>query len=173
MARAGLTVERLVQAAAELADEVGFDNLTVSALARRFGVSTTLVRLLFIVFSFVGAVLVAGGRVEELSEGVRLDGLPVEDEGAGGAGAVPLVELELSEQPVDHRPGTGLVGLALVVAASRRQGDRAQHAHQPGAQGPVPRRASPSRAATRAARGWSRNSGLPVFAGCAPAWKRA
>ncbi|WP_367130177.1 TetR/AcrR family transcriptional regulator [Saccharothrix sp. HUAS TT1] len=38
MARAGLTAERLVQAAAELADEVGFDNLTVSALARRFGV---------------------------------------------------------------------------------------------------------------------------------------
>ncbi|QUH02924.1 WHG domain-containing protein [Saccharopolyspora erythraea] len=38
MARAGLTTERVVQAAAELADEVGFDNLTVSALARRFGV---------------------------------------------------------------------------------------------------------------------------------------
>ncbi|MFI9010899.1 TetR/AcrR family transcriptional regulator [Actinosynnema sp. NPDC053489] len=38
MARAGLTVERLVRAAAELADEVGFENLTVSALARRFGV---------------------------------------------------------------------------------------------------------------------------------------
>ncbi|KAA2267188.1 TetR family transcriptional regulator [Solihabitans fulvus] len=38
MARAGLTAERLTQAAAELADEVGFENLTVSALARRFGV---------------------------------------------------------------------------------------------------------------------------------------
>ena len=38
MARAGLTAERLVRAAAELADEVGFDNMTVSALARRFGV---------------------------------------------------------------------------------------------------------------------------------------
>lgn len=38
MARAGLTTERVVQAAAELADEVGFGNLTVSALARRFGV---------------------------------------------------------------------------------------------------------------------------------------
>ncbi|GAA2729228.1 TetR-like C-terminal domain-containing protein [Streptomyces nogalater] len=36
--RAGLTVERLVEAAAELADEAGFDNLSVSALARRFGV---------------------------------------------------------------------------------------------------------------------------------------
>jgi len=39
MARAGVTVEGLVQAAAELADEVGFDNVTVSALARRFEVT--------------------------------------------------------------------------------------------------------------------------------------
>jgi len=38
MARAGLTPARLTVAAAELADEVGFDNVTVSALARRFGV---------------------------------------------------------------------------------------------------------------------------------------
>jgi AcrR family transcriptional regulator len=38
MARAGLTPERLTVAAAELADEVGFDQLTVSALARRFDV---------------------------------------------------------------------------------------------------------------------------------------
>jgi len=38
MARVGLTVERLTRAAAELADEVGFENVTVSALARGFGV---------------------------------------------------------------------------------------------------------------------------------------
>ncbi|CAL9656199.1 hypothetical protein SUDANB178_06763 [Streptomyces sp. enrichment culture] len=38
MARAGLTTQRLVQAGAELADEVGFDQVTVSALARRFDV---------------------------------------------------------------------------------------------------------------------------------------
>ncbi|MEV0176628.1 WHG domain-containing protein [Streptomyces sp. NPDC050803] len=38
MARAGLTPERLTRAGAELADEVGFDNVTVSALARRFDV---------------------------------------------------------------------------------------------------------------------------------------
>ncbi|MBO2465561.1 TetR/AcrR family transcriptional regulator [Actinomadura violacea] len=38
MARAGLSAERLVRAAAELADEVGFENVTVSALARGFGV---------------------------------------------------------------------------------------------------------------------------------------
>ncbi|MFJ8469359.1 TetR/AcrR family transcriptional regulator [Streptomyces swartbergensis] len=38
MARVGLTPERLTQAGAELADEVGFDQVTVSALARRFDV---------------------------------------------------------------------------------------------------------------------------------------
>lgn len=39
MARAGVSVEGLVRAAAELADEVGFEQVTVSALARRFGVT--------------------------------------------------------------------------------------------------------------------------------------
>jgi AcrR family transcriptional regulator len=38
MARAGVTAERLVRAAADLADEIGFENVTVSALARGFGV---------------------------------------------------------------------------------------------------------------------------------------
>ncbi|MEU7137949.1 WHG domain-containing protein [Nocardia sp. NPDC046473] len=38
MARARMTDESLIQAAAELADEVGFDNVTVSALARKLGV---------------------------------------------------------------------------------------------------------------------------------------
>ncbi|MFI1561672.1 TetR/AcrR family transcriptional regulator [Streptomyces sp. NPDC020490] len=38
MARAGLSAERLTQAGAELADEVGFEQVTVSALARRFDV---------------------------------------------------------------------------------------------------------------------------------------
>ncbi|MEV0148274.1 MULTISPECIES: WHG domain-containing protein [unclassified Nonomuraea] len=38
MARAGLTAERVTEAAADLADAVGFENITVSALARHFGV---------------------------------------------------------------------------------------------------------------------------------------
>ncbi|GAA5023091.1 TetR/AcrR family transcriptional regulator [Kitasatospora paranensis] len=38
MGRVGLTGERLTQAGAELADEVGFEQVTVSALARRFDV---------------------------------------------------------------------------------------------------------------------------------------
>ncbi|MGC4810776.1 TetR/AcrR family transcriptional regulator [Micromonospora sp. DT228] len=38
MARAGVTVERIALAGAELADEVGVENVTVAALARHFGV---------------------------------------------------------------------------------------------------------------------------------------
>ncbi|MFD9634526.1 TetR/AcrR family transcriptional regulator [Streptomyces violascens] len=38
MARVGLTTERLVLAGAELADKVGFEQVTVSALARQFDV---------------------------------------------------------------------------------------------------------------------------------------
>lgn len=40
MARVGLNQQRLVLAGAELADEAGFDAVTVSELARRFGVKT-------------------------------------------------------------------------------------------------------------------------------------
>ena len=38
MGRVGLTTERVVRAGAELADEVGFDHVTVSEVARRFDV---------------------------------------------------------------------------------------------------------------------------------------
>ncbi|GAB3276818.1 TetR-like C-terminal domain-containing protein [Actinocorallia lasiicapitis] len=38
MARAGLTPDRIAVAAADLADEIGFDAVTVTALARGFGV---------------------------------------------------------------------------------------------------------------------------------------
>ena len=40
MARAGLTPERVTSAAADLADEVGLDGVTVSEVARGFGVKT-------------------------------------------------------------------------------------------------------------------------------------
>jgi len=38
MARAGLTPDRIVATAADLADEVGFEHVSLSALARHFGV---------------------------------------------------------------------------------------------------------------------------------------
>ena len=40
MARAGLSADKLTRAAAELADEQGLEAVTVSALARQFGVRT-------------------------------------------------------------------------------------------------------------------------------------
>ncbi|MEU5028837.1 TetR/AcrR family transcriptional regulator [Streptomyces milbemycinicus] len=39
MPRAGLTPERVAEAAADLADSVGLENVTISALARSFGVA--------------------------------------------------------------------------------------------------------------------------------------
>lgn len=39
MPRAGLTPERLAEAAADMADAVGLENVTISALARSFGVA--------------------------------------------------------------------------------------------------------------------------------------
>nr|WP_296764872.1 TetR/AcrR family transcriptional regulator [Rhodococcus sp. (in: high G+C Gram-positive bacteria)] len=38
MARAGVTLARLTEAAGDMADEIGFENVTVLALARSFGV---------------------------------------------------------------------------------------------------------------------------------------
>ncbi|WP_406441475.1 WHG domain-containing protein [Streptomyces sp. NBC_01613] len=38
MVRAGLTADRIIASAADLADDVGFENVTLSALARHFGV---------------------------------------------------------------------------------------------------------------------------------------
>jgi AcrR family transcriptional regulator len=40
MPRAGLSTSRVVQAAADLADEIGFEMVTVSVLARRLGIRT-------------------------------------------------------------------------------------------------------------------------------------
>jgi len=40
MPRAGLTSARVTEAAAELADEVGLDRVTLAALAQRFGIAT-------------------------------------------------------------------------------------------------------------------------------------
>ncbi|GAB4586010.1 TetR/AcrR family transcriptional regulator [Nocardia sp. IFM 10818] len=36
--RAGLTAERITRVAAELADDIGFDNVTLAAVAKKFGV---------------------------------------------------------------------------------------------------------------------------------------
>lgn len=73
MPRAGLTTGRVVAAAADLADEAGFESVTVSALARHFGVKDaslyTHVRNLRDLR--VRVALLAGGElIEEIAEAV-------------------------------------------------------------------------------------------------------
>ncbi|NEB35817.1 TetR-like C-terminal domain-containing protein [Streptomyces sp. SID14515] len=73
MVRAGLTAERVVAAAADLADSIGFDQVTVSAVARGFGVKDASL------YGHVGglqdlrtrvALLAAGEFADRLSEAV-------------------------------------------------------------------------------------------------------
>ena len=45
MPRAGLNRQVLVRTAAEMADEIGFSNLTLAGLARRFDVRPVFIRI--------------------------------------------------------------------------------------------------------------------------------
>ncbi|WP_031035323.1 TetR/AcrR family transcriptional regulator [Streptomyces sp. NRRL F-5650] len=73
MPRAGLTTDRVVTAAADLADETGFETVTVSALARRLGVKDaslyTHVRGLRDLRERM-ALLAGGELIEEIAEAV-------------------------------------------------------------------------------------------------------
>lgn len=73
MPRAGLTTDRVVAAAADLADETGFEAVTVSALARRLGVKDaslyTHVRGLRDLRERM-ALLAGGELIEEIAEAV-------------------------------------------------------------------------------------------------------
>lgn len=76
MVRAGLTTDRVVEAAADLADAIGLDKVTVSALARGFGVKDASL------YSHVRSVqdlrarvaLLAAGSSPTDSEGLSPDG---------------------------------------------------------------------------------------------------
>jgi AcrR family transcriptional regulator len=83
MARAGLTTDRVVEAAADLADEVGFENVTVSALARRFGVKDASL------YSHVKNVQDLRSRMALLASGEMID--RIADAVAGRAGKDALV----------------------------------------------------------------------------------
>lgn len=88
MPRAGLSTDRLVSAAADLADEAGFDRVTLSALARRFGVKDASlyahVRGLDDLRTRV-ALLAAGELIDRIAEAV--DGRTGKDALAAFAGA--------------------------------------------------------------------------------------
>lgn len=98
MARVGLTVERLVDAAGEMADAEGFAALTLAAMARRFGVQL--------------ASLYAHVRnADDLKAQVALEGLGmladrVDEAIAGWAGAEAIIALgEVHRQFAIEHPG--------------------------------------------------------------------
>ncbi|MEV4449552.1 TetR/AcrR family transcriptional regulator [Streptomyces mirabilis] len=82
MARAGLTADRVVEAAADLADEVGFENVTLSALARRFGVKDASL------YSHVKNLQDLRTRVALLAAGEMIDGIAIAVAGRAGRDAL-------------------------------------------------------------------------------------
>ncbi|MHB9854384.1 TetR/AcrR family transcriptional regulator [Streptomyces sp. Tue6028] len=82
MVRAGLTTERVVEAAADLADEVGFENVTVSALARSFGVKDASM------YSHVKSVQDLRSRIALLAAGEMVDRIATAVAGRAGKDAL-------------------------------------------------------------------------------------
>lgn len=82
MARAGITLDRLTAAAADLADEVGFENVTLSALARHFGVKDASL------YSHVKNLQELRTRVALLAGGEMIDRIAVAVAGRAGKDAL-------------------------------------------------------------------------------------
>ncbi|MFJ2237741.1 TetR-like C-terminal domain-containing protein [Streptomyces sp. NPDC087859] len=82
MARAGITPDRLTAAAADLADEVGFESVTLSALARRFGVKDASL------YSHVRNLQELRTRVALLAGGEMIDRIAVAVAGRAGKDAL-------------------------------------------------------------------------------------
>jgi len=80
--RAGLTADRVVAAAADLADEVGFENVSLSALARGFGVKDASL------YSHVRNLQDLRTRVAFLAGGELVDRIAVAVEGRSGRDAL-------------------------------------------------------------------------------------
>jgi len=80
--RAGLTAGRVVAAAADLADEVGFENVSLSALARGFGVKDASL------YSHVRNLQDLRTRVAFLAGGELIDRIAVAVEGRSGRDAL-------------------------------------------------------------------------------------
>jgi AcrR family transcriptional regulator len=82
VARAGLTADRVVAAAADLADEVGFENVSLSALARGFGVKVASL------YSHVRNLQDLRTRVAFLAGGELIDRIAVAVAGRAGRDAL-------------------------------------------------------------------------------------
>src|SRR4051812_50161671 len=79
--RAGLTADRLTEAAADLADEIGFENITLAALAKRFGVKDASL------YSHVRSLQDLRTRLALLAGGELIDQIAVAVAGRAGEGA--------------------------------------------------------------------------------------
>ncbi|MEU6371977.1 WHG domain-containing protein [Streptomyces sp. NPDC046909] len=98
MARAGITADRLTEAAADLADEVGFDNVTLSALARHFGVKDASL------YSHVKNLQELRTRVALLAGGEMIDRIAVAVAGRAGKDALAAFAGAYREYALE-RPG--------------------------------------------------------------------
>ncbi|MFF9773349.1 TetR/AcrR family transcriptional regulator [Streptomyces sp. NPDC013978] len=98
MARAGLTVDRVVEAAADLADEIGFEKVTLSALARHFGVKDASL------YSHVRNLQDLRTRVAFLAGGEMIDRIAEAVAGRAGRDALAAFAGAYREYALDH-PG--------------------------------------------------------------------
>jgi AcrR family transcriptional regulator len=98
MARAGITPDRLTAAAADLADEVGFENVTLSALARHFGVKDASL------YSHVRNLQELRTRVALLAGGEMIDRIAVAVAGRAGKDALAAFAGAYREYALE-RPG--------------------------------------------------------------------
>ncbi|MFE2417408.1 TetR-like C-terminal domain-containing protein [Streptomyces hokutonensis] len=98
MPRAGLTADRVVAAAADLADEVGFENVSLSALARGFGVKDASL------YSHVRNLQDLRTRVAFLAGGELVDRIAVAVEGRSGRDALGAFADAYRDYALEH-PG--------------------------------------------------------------------
>jgi AcrR family transcriptional regulator len=117
MARAGITPDRLTAAAADLADEVGFENVTLSALARHFGVKDASL------YSHVRNLQELRTRVALLAGGEMIDRIAVAVAGRAGKDALAAFAGAYREYALE-RPGR--------YAATQIRVDQALVADSPG-----------------------------------------
>ncbi len=117
MARAGITPDRLTAAAADLADEVGFENVTLSALARHFGVKDASL------YSHIRNLQELRTRVALLAGGEMIDRIAVAVAGRAGKDALAAFAGAYREYALE-RPGR--------YAATQIRVDQALVADSPG-----------------------------------------
>ncbi|MEU5887171.1 TetR-like C-terminal domain-containing protein [Streptomyces sp. NPDC047461] len=117
MARAGITPDRLTAAAADLADEVGFESVTLSALARHFGVKDASL------YSHVRNLQELRTRVALLAGGEMIDRIAVAVAGRAGKDALAAFAGAYREYALE-RPGR--------YAATQIRIDQALAADSPG-----------------------------------------